>query len=221
MSSMAKPSDAEFQRRLAILTAEHASLQAQRGSTQAEVLVRQGLYLTVASAVLVSLGLVAQAIGFDRDFFIVAVSALAAVLLLGVVTLLRQLNADAEDIMLVLAMNRIRGAYAAIEPGVEAEFLVSTHDDSEGAFKTYYPFAARNSSLFAAASTFLTIVNGGIAGLLAGSVSALAGAGLVPSVVIGVTAGGAVILLAFVAILLGYRLTKRVHIPRYPSPPLA
>lgn len=214
-----KPTDAELARRVSILTAEHASLQAQRGSTQAEVLVRQGLYLTVASAVLVSLGLVAQAIGFSRDFFIVAVCALAVLVLLGIVTLTRQSNADAEDIVYVLAMNRIRGAYAALDPEVADEFIVSAHDDSEGAFRTYYPFADRRSILFASASMFLTIVNGGVAGLLAGTISAVAGGTLIMSVIIGVIAGTAAILLAGLAALVGYRLTKRVHVPRYPSPP--
>ena len=214
-----KPTDAELARRVSILTAEHASLQAQRGSTQAETLVRQGLYLTVASAVLVSLGLVAQAIGFSRDFFIVAVCALVAVLILGIVTLTRQANADAEDMMYVLAMNRIRGAYAAIDPEAAAEFVVSAHDDPEGAFITYYPFASRRNTIFASALMFLTIVNGGIAGLLAGTISAVAGGPLVMSVIIGAAAAAVAIVLALLAVLLGYRSTEREHVPRYPSPP--
>lgn len=44
---------------------------------------------------LVSLGLVAQAIGFSRGFFVIAVCALAVVALLGFQTLMRQGNADA------------------------------------------------------------------------------------------------------------------------------
>ncbi len=203
-----------------MLTAEHASLQAQRGSTQAEILVRQGLYLTAASAVLVSLGLVAQAIEFSHDFFVIAVCALGGVVLLGIVTLTRQANADAEDIVYVLAMNRIRGAYAALDPEVEAEFIVSAHDDSEGAWATYYPFAVRRNIVFASASMFLTIVNGGITGLLAGTISALVGGSFIVSVVIGVSAGLVAILLAGLAALLGYRLTQRVHVPRYPSSPV-
>ena len=217
--STRKPTEAELARRLSILTAEHASLQAQRGSTQAETLVRQGLYLTVASAVLVSLGLVAQAIGFSRDFFIVAVCALAAVLILGIVTLTRQANADAEDIMYVLAMNRIRGAYAAIDSGVVAEFVVSVHDDPEGAFVTYYPFGSRRNTIFASALMFLTIVNGGIAGLLAGTISAVAGGPLVMSVIIGAVAAAVAIVLALLAVFFGFRRTEREHVPRYPSPP--
>ncbi len=216
--STGKPTEAELARRVSILTAEHASLQAQRGSTQAETLVRQGLYLTVASAVLVSLGLVAQAIGFSRDFFIVAVCALAAVLILGIVTLTRQANADAEDIMYVLAMNRIRGAYAAMDPDVAVEFVVSAHDDAEGAFVTYYPFGSRSNTIFASALMFLTIVNGGIAGLLAGTISAVAGGPLIMSVIIGAVAAAVAIVLVLFAVFLGFRRTEREHVPRYPSP---
>lgn len=213
-----KPTETELTRRVSILASEHASLQAQRGSTQAETLVRQGLYLTVASAVLVSLGLVAQAIGFSRDFFIVAVCALAAVLILGIVTLARQANADAEDIMYVLAMNRIRGAFAAIDPEAEAEFVVSAHDDPEGAFVTYYPFASRRNTILASALMFLTIVNGGIVGLLAGMISAVAGGALLVSVIVGAATAVVAIVLVLLAILLGFRRTQREHVPRYPSP---
>jgi hypothetical protein len=121
--------------------------------------------------------------------------------------------------MYVLAMNRIRGAYAAVDADVAAEFVVSAHDDPEGAFVTYYPFASRRNTIFASALMFLTIVNGGIAGLLAGTISAVAGGPLVMSVIIGAVAATVAIVLALLAVLLGYRTTERVHVPRYPSPP--
>lgn len=221
MSVMAdrKPSDAELARRVSMLTAEHASLQAQRGSTQSEVLVRQGLYLTFASAVLVSLGLVAQAIGFQRDFFVIAICALGVVALLGFFTLMRQGNADAEDMALVLAMNRVRGAYVALDPALEPEFMASPNDDVPGAMRTYYPFQDRSNVVFASAAMFLTIVNSGIVGLIGGAVVAVSGGGL--GLAVGIGLGATVLaILGFVSWLgLGYRHTQRSNQPRYPSPP--
>lgn len=214
-----KPTEAQLARRVSMLTAEHASLQAQRNSTQAEVLVRQGLYLTLASAVLVSLGLVAQAIGFSRDFFVVAICALAVVVLLGFFTLVRQGNADAEDIMYVLAMNRIRGAYAALDPAVAHEFLASRHDDMRGAFLTYYFFGERRNTVVASAAVFLTIVNAGVLGLLGGAVTALAGGGLVLAVVVGAVAAAAGFVAVIYATWRGFRYTMDAVDTRYPSPP--
>lgn len=200
-----------------MLTAEHASLQAQRASTQSEVLVRQGLFLTFTSAVLVSLGLVAQAIGFTRDFFVVAVCGLAVLALLGFQTLLRQSNADAEDIMYVIAMNRIRGAYTELDPDVGDAFLASTHDDHAGAYATYYFFGLRRNVVAASAAIFLTCVTAGIVGLLAGSIAALLGAGLGMAVAIG--GGGVALAVLGVLIWTGtnFRSMQRLNTPRYPS----
>lgn len=213
-----KPTEGQLSRRVQILTAEHAALQTQRASTQSEVLVRQGLFLTFAGAVLVSLGLVAQAVGFSRDFFVIAVCALAVVALLGVQTLIRQGNADAEDMMYVLAMNRIRGAYADLEPEVAGAFLASTHDDHPGAFHTYYFFGERRNVVVASAAIFLTIVTSGIVGLLGGSIAGLAGAAVGVAVAAGVVAA----LLAFTGMLLWtartFKAAQRIHVPRYPSP---
>lgn len=212
-----KPTEAELARRVSMLTAEHASLQAQRGATQSEVLVRQGLYLTLASAVLVSLGLVAQAIGFGRDFFVVAICALGVVALLGFLALMRQGNADAEDMALVLAMNRIRGAYVALDPELEPELMASSNDDIAGAMRTYYFFGDRNNVVFASAAIFLAVVNAGIVGLLGGAIVAVSGGGLGLAVGIGIAAT-VLAILGFVAWLgAGYRHTQRAHQPRYPG----
>lgn len=213
-----KPTDAELARRVSMLTAEHAGLQAQRASTQSEVLVRQGLFLTFAGAILVSLGLVAQAIGFTDGFFVIAVCALAVVALLGFQTLLRQANADAEDIMYVLAMNRIRGAYAELDPEVSPAFLASTHDDHVGAYRTYYFFGKRRNVVPASAAIFLTIVTSGVVGLLGGSISALAGVGLAGSVAIGCASAVASLLGVLIWTGLSFRTMQRTNTPRYPSP---
>jgi hypothetical protein len=216
-----KPTDAELARRVSMLTAEHASLQAQRASTQSEILVRQGLFLTFAGVILVSLGLVAQAIGFTDAFFVIAVCTLAVVALLGFQTLLRQSNADAEDIMYVIAMNRIRGAYVELDEAVSPAFLTSSHDDHAGAYRTYYFFGMRRTVVPASAAIFLTIVTSGVVGLLGGSISALTGAGLGQSVAIGCGSAVASLLGVLIWTGVGFRRMQRINTPRYPSPPPA
>ena len=113
----------------------------------------------------------AQAIGFSHDFFVIAVCALGGVVLLGIVTLTRQANADAEDIVYVLAMNRIGAPTPRWIPVGPNHRPRTTIPEAHG---QYYPFEAGENIVFASASMFLTIVNGGITGLLAGTISALA-----------------------------------------------
>jgi hypothetical protein len=71
--------------RVQILAAEHWSLLATRQLAWTEAFSRAGLFLTVLSASVVALALVAQT-GSDRDFAVFAQVLLPVVLLLGVGT---------------------------------------------------------------------------------------------------------------------------------------
>jgi hypothetical protein len=62
-------------------------------------------------------------------FRLVAIVLLATALLIGTLTQVRVHNVAMEDMMYVLAMNRLRGEYAALAPGVAGAFLSSPHDD--------------------------------------------------------------------------------------------
>jgi hypothetical protein len=213
-----KQSADELARRVAMLTAEHSSLQSQRGVVQSEILTRQSLFLTVASAVLVSLGLVGTAIGFNREFLVISVCSLAVVWLLGILTLVRQLNADAEDYVFVIAMNRIRGAYFDLDPSLQEEFLTSHHDDPVGAGRTYNALGGSDlASIAGGAAMFLAIVDSGVLGLLVGAVIGLSGGPLWLSVAIGVVSG--IVALVTISAIAGRRYIRglQVHKPRRPS----
>jgi hypothetical protein len=201
-----------------ILATEHWSLLASRTTTQNEVLTRISMFLTFVSAVLVSLALVGQATGFGADFPVFALALLTVALLVGSLTQVRVFNTAGEDLMYVIAMNRLRAAYAELAPGVEKWFMASSHDDQHGAERTYYFFVGRNSSVVLGSSMmFIGLVNSALLGLLVATVVLVLGG---PTwLAIGLAVALAVAFLVS-GIVIGYRIyarTWRVHTPMSPT----
>jgi hypothetical protein len=206
--------------RAQFLATEHWSLLASRTTTQNEVLTRISMFLTFVSAVLVSLALVGQATAFGPSFPVFAVTILAVALMVGILTQLRVLNVGNEDLMYVLAMNRLRAAYAELAPGVEHWFMASTHDDRPGTEQTYYFLRpGRGSSVILGSSMmFIIVVNAALGGLLAATIVVLAGGGFMTALVIGV-----VVAIVYTAAALGvgyagYRRVWRDYTPVSPTP---
>jgi hypothetical protein len=119
------------------LATEHWSLLATRSMTWNEIFSRTGTYLTVLSATVIALSLVANATGFGQDFRTFALLVLPVVLLVGVGTYFRLVEADIEDAWLVIGMNRLRHAYLELAPELEPYFVTSHHDDAPGMLQTY------------------------------------------------------------------------------------
>jgi hypothetical protein len=120
-----------------ILATEHWSLLATRSLIWNEALSRATVFLTVLSAAIIALALLADATGFGPQTTTLALVLLPVVLLLGVATYTRQVQINNEEFQLVLAMNRLRQAYLSIEPGLEAYFTTGHHDDERGLVATY------------------------------------------------------------------------------------
>jgi hypothetical protein len=118
--------------RIQILATEHWGLLATRSMTWNEMFTRAGMFITVLSASIVSMALVAQATGFDDSFLVFSTSVLAVTLLLGIGTMIRLGDALEEDIWLVQAMNRLRHAYLQAAPDLEPWFSMGYHDDVAG-----------------------------------------------------------------------------------------
>jgi hypothetical protein len=95
------------------------------------------ILLTVLTGSLVILGLVAQAGGFGTTFQVLAIGLAGAGLILGTLTSVRVFLASDEDAGLILAMNRLRAAYAELAPGIEDQFLTSIRPDEAGLMQTY------------------------------------------------------------------------------------
>jgi hypothetical protein len=161
-----------------LLATEHWSLLATRGTMWSEVMSRITILLTVLTGSLVILGLVAQAGGFGPTFQVLAIGLAVVGLILGTLTSVRVFLASDEDAGLILAMNRLRAAYADLAPGIEADFLTSTRVDEEGLMQTYSLGVRRHPLVHVVGSTNFfvgtvnTLVAGTLAALVAGSLGA-------------------------------------------------
>src|SRR5262245_16104393 len=109
--------------RAQILATEHWSLLATRSMTWNEVFSRAAMFVTVLSAAVVALALVAQATTFGAGFRLFALLVLPIVLLVGLATVIRLADANTDDFGLVLGMNRLRHAYLELAPELEPYFV--------------------------------------------------------------------------------------------------
>jgi hypothetical protein len=205
--------------RAQLLATEHWSLLASRGSTQGEVLTRISMFLTLVSAGLVSLALAGQATDFGEGFPVIALTLLGVILLVGVLTQVRVINVALEDLTFVLAMNRLRGAYAEIDPGIARYLMASRFDDMPGTRTTYYFLGSRNwSQVLGSSMVFIITVNSTLLGLLLAGISLTVGWPGWLSVTVAVAGG-----IGFLAgsLFLGnsrYLDLWRHHTPRFASP---
>jgi hypothetical protein len=172
MRRMADPDDEAPAVRAQLLATEHWGLLASRGATQSEMLSRISMFLTLISAGLVSIALVGQASGFGPVFATFAVIVLAFIAVVGFLTQLRVTAVGMEDLMYVLAMNRLRGAYLDLDPGVAPYFMASPHDDRPGIVRTYDFLGVQRNFTHVGGSSFVLImvIESAVVGLLAGAV---------------------------------------------------
>lgn len=154
--------------RAQILATEHWSLLATRSQTWAEIMNRIVIHLTVLSAGLVVLALIAQANGFGFAFRVLSIGLAAAALVLGTLTGLRVHNASSDDAAIMLGMNRLRNAYVALDPGIEPYLITSRYDDMAGLMASYLMGARRSMASHVLGSTamFINVVNAMVAGSL-------------------------------------------------------
>jgi hypothetical protein len=120
-----------------ILATEHWSLLAARSLIWNEAQSRATVFLTVLSASIIALALLADATGFGAQTTTLALVLLPVVFLLGIAAYARLVQINTEEFQLVLAMNRLRHAYLQIEPGLERYLTTGHHDDEQGVIATY------------------------------------------------------------------------------------
>jgi hypothetical protein len=132
------PSDPELgPNAAAILATEHWSLLATRSLIWGEAMSRATVFLTLLSASIIALALLADATGFGPETRTLALVLLPLVFLLGVAAYARLVQINTEEFELVLAMNRLRRAYLQLEPGLERYFTTGHHDDERGLIASY------------------------------------------------------------------------------------
>lgn len=204
--------------RAQILATEHWSLLATRGMTWNEIFSRTGIFLTVLSATVVSLSLVVQGTGFGPGFRVFAFLVLPIVLLVGLGTYIRLVEADVEDVWLVVGMNRLRHAYLDLAPDLAPYLVTSHHDDEAGVLQTYsFRRHVGVGHLLSGSPVIVGIIDTIISALLA-TIAAQALGGPVGVQI----AVGLLVALTVGAMLaaIGYRRLsqlRRDHCPRFPS----
>jgi hypothetical protein len=207
--------------RAQLLATEHWSLLASRSTTQAEVLTRISIFLTLTSAGLVSLALAGQAMHFDGMFPVLAMIVVGIVLSIGILTQFRVFNIGFEDLAYVLAMNRLRAAYAELYPDVRHYLMTSTFDDRPGSQRTYVMFGGRSGpGHFAGSSMMLiTVVNAVLVGVFIGGIVASLSIPSTVAIIAGLVGGA--LYLVVVLVLMDRRFERdwAAYTPQFPSPP--
>jgi hypothetical protein len=203
--------------RAQILATEHWSLLATRSMTWNEVFSRASMFITVLSAAVVALALVAQATAFGSAFYTFALLTLPIVLLVGLATLIRLSDANGEDFGLVSGMNRLRHGYLELAPELEPYFMTEHHDDEASVMASFGLGARlRLSRILAGTPNIVAAINIVVFGVFAALVAQTLGASDQVALLVGVLAALA---LAVGLGLLAYQsiaTTRRAHQPRFP-----
>lgn len=204
--------------RTQILATEHWSLLATRSMGWNEMFSRASMFITVLSASVVALALVAQATAFGPGFRLFALLVLPVVLLVGVATVLRLGDANADDLGLVIGMNRLRHAYLELAPELEPYFVTAHHDD-EASIMRGHDLGIRVSVARIVSSTpaVVSAINVVVIGALAALVAATLGGSDAVTVIVGIVAALAAIVshgVLAVHLINGARRTIR---PRFPA----
>ncbi|WP_425956713.1 hypothetical protein [Xylanimonas sp. McL0601] len=213
-------SDAQKALRAQLLATEHWSLLASRSTTQNEVLTRIAIFLTLVSAGLVTVGVLGQASNFEGWFTAAALGVLLLLSVLGFITTVRVYLTGSEDLMYVLAMNRLRGAYLDLAPDLAPYLLMSPNDDEAGAGRTYDYFTTRGFTHVIGSSMVLcATVDAVVSALFVGSLLATLALPMPAAVAIG-CAVALLVLTGWMSI--GYRTYRRsleLHVPMRRTPP--
>ena len=206
--------------RAQLLATEHWSLLASRSTTQNELLVRIAIFLTLVSASVVSLALIGQATDFDGRFDAFTSVLFSILLLVGSLTLLRVINGSTEDAAYVIGMNRLRAAYAELDPGIDRYFITSKHDDDPGVGQTYTFFARTSDELqfFASSTMFILVVDAVVAGTFAGLVANAASASGAVIVIAAAAAGTSYFVAWIWYVIRRIRAEWRRYVPLFPHP---
>jgi hypothetical protein len=176
--------------RAQILSTEHWSLLATRSLAWSESFSRASWFMTVVSATVVALALVADSTEFGLGFRFFALLLLPLLIVIGVATVVRLVQLNSEDVELVVGMNRLRRGYLDLAPELEGYFITGHGEDIAGIMRTYggrhtrIPFIQYMSSIALLLSLIVAVLAGALAGLIADSI----GVGVEIAVAIGIVA---------------------------------
>jgi hypothetical protein len=206
--------------RAQILATEHWSLLATRSVTWTEIFSRATMFITVLSAAVVAIALVAQATQFGADARLFALLVLPVVLLVGVMTYLRLGEANSSDIELVIGMNRLRHAYLELAPELEPYFITSHHDDLASIITSYGPGLRYSvGRVLGGTPALVGIINVVLAGAVAALLAQAFGVRAGIDVAIGTLGALATAAIHAALVVRAIRRGRGTYKPRFPAPP--
>jgi hypothetical protein len=206
----------------ALLAAEHWSLLSARSLIWNEAQSRTTVFLTVLSASIIAVTLMADATGFGGETTTLALILLPVVFLLGVAAYVRLVQINTEEFQLVMAMNRLRRAYLALEPGLERYLTTDHHDDQQGVFVTYMAGPPTRRSLWAYFLVTTPTIVATVDAALAAAIAVLGLHAVEAPRAVAVVGGVTALVLIWAALLRLQRQTLRPFRddpPRFPTPP--
>jgi uncharacterized membrane protein len=186
--------------RAQILSTEHWSLLATRSLAWSESFSRASWFLTVVSASVVALALVADSTEFGLGFRFFALLLLPLLVVIGVATVVRLVQLNSQDVELVIGMNRLRRGYLDLAPEMEGYFITGHGEDVAGIMRTYgarrtrIPLIQYMSSIALLVSVIVAVLAGALAGLIADSFDVAVEVAVVVGIVAGIAALAALVL---------------------------
>jgi hypothetical protein len=178
----------EDPRAVEILTTEHWSLLSSRTLGYQEIIGRTTIFVSIVSATVVALAVLAQPRYFGPAFFWYALLLLSVAFGIGIATFFRSVTINYEDALWVAGMNLLRKAYVQIVPELKPYFVTSYESDDEQQRLRYgaRQRLANIANSLTTTSSVVAALNSVLAGALASDVSELAGGGAIIDVVAGV-----------------------------------
>ena len=177
-----------------ILATEHWSLLATRNLAWTESFSRASWFVTVVSAATVALALVASTTDFGHEFRIFALLVIAVLVIIGVATVIRLAQLNAEEVALIIGMNRLRRGYLDLAPELEQYFATGHTEDLAGIMQTYgtrrsrIPKLQYASSIAQLVGTIVAVLVGALAGIAGRSLGLELAAAVVVGAVVAITA---------------------------------
>jgi hypothetical protein len=194
--------NADLARRAQFLATEHWSLLATRSMSWNEAFSRTAMFLSTLSAATVALALAGPAMAFGEGFPLFALIVLSVTLFLGLATYVRLVQVNNEDVLWVVGMNRLRGAYTRMAPGIEDNFISGWTMDPHGVSKTFGAIDVTEASplhAFITTPAIVAVIASAIAGIMGGLLAIQVGLPMVVALVVGI-----VVFVVVVAAMLSY-----------------
>jgi hypothetical protein len=170
-----------------ILTTEHWSLLSTRTLGYQEMFGRTTIFVSILSAIVIALALLAQANRFGRATLLFALLLMSVALFIGIATFVRCVTINYEDARWVNGINLLRRAYVQMVPELEP-FLITRYAPLAESRPLGHGMPQRFVNLSKSLTTTSSVVaalNSVLAGALASDVSTLFGARLAVDVILG------------------------------------